>query len=46
MFTGHPSADKCVVRDPRNATPEQGERFFRVALEHLCKQVTDAYQHL
>ena len=46
VFTGHPSADKCVVRDPRDAAPEKGEQFFQVALEHLCKQVTDAYQHL
>lgn len=46
VFTGHPPADKCVVRDPRDAAPEKGEQFFQVALEHLCKQVTDAYQHL
>ena len=46
VFTGHPPADKCVVRDPRDAAPEKGENFFQVALEHLCKQVTDAYQHL
>ena len=46
VFTGHPPADKCVVRDPRDAAPEKGENFFHVALEHLCKQVTDAYQHL
>lgn len=46
VFTGHPSADKCVVRDPRDSAPEKGEQFFQVALEHLCKQVTDAYQHL
>ena len=35
VFTGHPPADKCVVRDPRAAAPEKGEQFFQVALEHL-----------
>lgn len=35
-----------IVRDPRDAAPEKGEQFFQVALGHLCKQVTDAYQHL
>ena len=45
-YTDWGIADKCVVRDPRDAAPEKGEQFFQVALEHLCKRVTDAYQHL
>ena len=44
VFTGNPSADKCVQFDPRDATAELGSRYFQTALETLCAQVMEAYQ--
>lgn len=46
VFEGRPSADGCVILDPRDATPEIGKKYFTAALENLCDAVTEAYQNL
>lgn len=46
VFEGKPSPDDCVVWDPRDATPELGEKFFTAALENLCDAVTEEYQNI
>lgn len=44
VFEGKSSPDNCVILDPRDATPEIGEKYFTAALENLCDAVTEAYQ--
>lgn len=46
VFSGHPSADKCVIEDPRDATAELGEALFQNALDNLCREVEAAYSAL
>ena len=46
VFEGHPTPDKCVRFDPRDATVEAGERYFTAALDNLCTQVEAAYAAL
>lgn len=43
VFSCQPSPDNCVVYDPRDATPELGEKLFTNALNHLCGTVKAAY---
>ncbi len=42
---GKPESDS-VIFDPRDATYERGEAFFRTALDHLCRDVEAAYRAL
>lgn len=46
VFEGKRSEDDCVKFDPRDATPELGERCVNNAVENLCKQVIEAYESL
>lgn len=46
VFACEPSSDGCVILDPRDATPEIGEKYFTAALDNLCDAVTEAYQKL
>lgn len=43
VFSCQSSPDNCVVYDPRDATPELGEKLFTNALNHLCSTVEAAY---
>lgn len=38
--------DGFVQLDPRDATPELGEKYFNIALEHLVDSVKEAYAKL
>lgn len=46
VFEGKPSADGCVIYDPRDATVELGERCFRNAVDNLSREVQRIYSTL
>lgn len=46
VFAGIPTPGDCVVFDPRDATPEYGEKCFNNALNNLCRLVQETYMSL
>ena len=46
VFEGNRTPGDCVIYDPRDATPDLGEKCFKNAVSNLCAQVQKAYAEL
>lgn len=46
VFEGKKSENDAVVFDPRDATEELGEKYMRVAIDHMVKMVDEEYKKL
>lgn len=46
VFAGNRTPGDCVIHDPRDATPELGEKCFLNAVDNLCRAVQGVYKTL